>query len=128
LSTGQGPIRFPSLCGEKMMRARFSDRTGTFKGGFKMKLQFVALLTTSFLAFPALAQTSAPAPKAKAPPAQQPQQQPPALPVQSVLTPALAPQPTYDEGTAQRIAAAMLSYSAIVRRGSRPTLPANAHR
>ena len=47
-------------------------------------------------------------------------------PVQTVLTPAKAPEPTYDEGTALRIAAAMLSYSALEVRGGWPTLPANA--
>jgi L,D-transpeptidase YcbB len=88
------------------------------------------LLATSVMTAPAWAQTAAPAPKAKAPAAaQQPQQpsqnQQPAGPVQSVLTPAQAPDPTYDEGTAQRINAAMLSYSAIEVRGGWPTLPAN---
>src|SRR5262249_25027016 len=42
-------------------------------------------------------------------------------------TPAQALEPTYDEGTAQRISAAMLSYSAIEVRGGWPTLPANAN-
>jgi len=98
-----------------------------------MRLQLwpVALLAASFFAVPASAQTGAPAPKAKALTAQQPQQQPqqqqPAFPVQSVLTPAQAPDPTYDEGTAQRIADAMLSYSAIEVRGGWPTLPSNAN-
>jgi murein L,D-transpeptidase YcbB/YkuD len=39
---------------------------------------------------------------------------------------ARAPAPTFDEGTAQRIASAMLSYSAIEVRGGWPTLPASA--
>jgi murein L,D-transpeptidase YcbB/YkuD len=39
---------------------------------------------------------------------------------------AAAPEPAFDEGTSMRIAAAMLSYSAIEVRGGWPTLPANA--
>ena len=37
-----------------------------------------------------------------------------------------APEPTYDEGTALRIAAAMLSYSTLEVRGGWPTLPPSA--
>ena len=37
-----------------------------------------------------------------------------------------SPNPTFDEGTAQRISAAMLSYSALEVQGGWPTLPANA--
>jgi murein L,D-transpeptidase YcbB/YkuD len=44
----------------------------------------------------------------------------PALPLVSK-----APEPTYDEGTAQRIANAMLSYSALEVRGGWPTMPAS---
>ena len=36
-----------------------------------------------------------------------------------------SPHPTFDEGTAQRISAAMLSYSALEVRGGWPTLPAS---
>src|SRR5215471_10837715 len=78
------------------------------------------VLMATALAAPALAQTSAPAPKAKAAAAQ------PAGPSQTVPSVAQAPDPVFDEGTAQRIAAAMLSYSAIEVRGGWPTLPANA--
>ena len=96
------------------------------RGVLNMRLLPIALLATSFLAAPAFGQIGVPAPKAKAPAAQQPQQQP-AIPAQIILTPAQAPEPTYDEGTAQRITAAMLSYSAIEVRGGWPTLPANAN-
>ncbi len=86
------------------------------------------LVAVMLMAAPALAQTQ---PKA------QPQAQPkapttaeapaiPAAPVQSVPSPAKAPEPTVDEGTAQRIAAALLSYSAIEVRGGWPTMPASA--
>ncbi len=37
-----------------------------------------------------------------------------------------SPNPTFDEGTAERISAAMLSYSALEVQGGWPTLPANA--
>src|SRR5262249_13034885 len=50
----------------------------------------------------------------------------PAAPVQSVPSPAKAPEPAVDEGTARRMAAALLSYSAIEVRGGWPTLPASA--
>ena len=39
---------------------------------------------------------------------------------------ALSHEPTYDEGTAQRIKEAALSYSAIAVRGGWPMLPADA--
>src|SRR5690606_19390772 len=78
---------------------------------------FLALCTAA----PALAQTSVPLPR-PAPPAKV--QAPPPFQA-SFMT---APEPTYDEGTARRIAAAMLSYSAIEVRGGWPTLPASAAR
>src|SRR5262245_58185031 len=73
----------------------------------------------------------------KIPPKAQPQAQPkapttaqapaePAAPVQSVPSPAKAPEPAVDEGTAQRMAAALLSYSAIEVRGGWPPIPASA--
>src|SRR5215470_2521202 len=78
------------------------------------------LVAAIFLAAPVFAQTKAPAPKAPA--VQVPI---PAAPVQSVPSPAKAPDPTFDEGTAQRIAAALLSYSALEVRGGWPTVPAS---
>jgi murein L,D-transpeptidase YcbB/YkuD len=82
-----------------------------------MALQLIpaTALATALFAAPALAQ--APLPKAKAPSS---------APAQTVPTAAMAPEPTFDEGTAHRIAAAMLSYSALEVRGGWPTLPANA--
>lgn len=96
------------------------NQGGILKMNVTMQLLPVALLATAVLAAPALAQSGA-APKAKAPAAQQA-----AGPVQTVLSPAQAPEPTYDEGTALRMAATMLSYSAIEVRGGWPALPANA--
>ena len=86
----------------------------------RLTILSTAVLLSGALAAPALAQTSAPAPKSKAAAAQ------PAGPSQTVPSVAQAPDPVFDEGTAQRIAAAMLSYSAIEVRGGWPTLPANA--
>ena len=72
------------------------------------------LLGTTLLPAPAAAQTQ---PKAKAAASG---------PAQTVASPAKVPEPTFDEGTALRIAAAMLSYSALEVRGGWPTLPASA--
>ncbi len=44
----------------------------------------------------------------------------------TVPTASLAPEPTFDEGTAMRIATTMLSYSALEVRGGWPTMPASA--
>jgi murein L,D-transpeptidase YcbB/YkuD len=79
-----------------------------------VRLLPAALLAATLLTAPAVAQTAQPSAKAVQ------------GPVQTVLSPAKAPEPTFDEGTALRIAAAMLSYSALEVRGGWPTLPANA--
>jgi len=93
-----------------------------------IRLVPATLVAAALWAAPALAQTSAP--KAKAPPAPGQTVSPSAPatqgPAQTVIPAAKAPEPTFDEGTAQRIAAAMLSYSALEVRGGWPTLPANA--
>jgi murein L,D-transpeptidase YcbB/YkuD len=68
------------------------------------------LAATALLAAPAWAQTSAPTAQAQ----------------QQVPSAASAPIPTLDEGTAMRMAATLLSYSAIEVRGGWPTIPANA--
>jgi L,D-transpeptidase YcbB len=91
-----------------------------------------ALVAAMLMAAPVLAQT-----QPKLPPKAQPQAQPKApgtvqapaasgAPVQSVPSPAKAPEPAVDEGTAQRMAAALLSYSAIEVRGGWPAVPASA--
>ena len=64
------------------------------------------------LAGPALAQTPAPAPAKK-----------PAAPARALVS--TSPNPTLDEGTIQRISAALLSYSALEVQGGWPTLPAS---
>jgi murein L,D-transpeptidase YcbB/YkuD len=73
-------------------------------------------LILAALVVPAFAQSPAPAAKAKAQAAGAPAR---ALVSNSSI-------PTFDEGTVQQIAAAMLSYSAIEVRGGWPILPANA--
>ncbi|MEA3057900.1 MAG: L,D-transpeptidase YcbB [Sphingomonadales bacterium] len=77
------------------------------------------------LASPALAQGGAASPKAKAAaqPAATPVASEPAPAMPLVQPPSRAPEPVFDEGTAQRISAAMLSYSAIEVRGGWLTLP-----
>ena len=97
-----------------------SRHVGRPAAAVRLTILSTAVLMAGALATPALAQTSAPAPKPKAATAQ------PAGPSQTVPSVAQAPDPVFDEGTAQRIAAAMLSYSAIEVRGGWPTLPANA--
>ena len=70
-----------------------------------------ALLSATIIAAPALAQAPA---KAKAA----------AAPARAMVS--ASPHPTFDEGTVQRIAAAMLSYTVLEVQGGWPPLPANA--
>ena len=69
-----------------------------------------ALLLTTIIAGPALAQAPAQVKAAAA----------------ARVMVSAAPHPTFDEGTVQRIAAAMLSYTVLEVQGGWPTLPANA--
>jgi L,D-transpeptidase YcbB len=50
----------------------------------------------------------------------------PGQPVAASSRVSQSPQPTFDEGTIQRIAAAMLSYSGLEVQGGWPTLPASS--
>jgi murein L,D-transpeptidase YcbB/YkuD len=86
---------------------------------------FVAVV---LMAAPALAQGQSKAQPQARPKAPTTAETPvvPAAPVQSVPSPAKAPEPAVDEGTAQRMAAALLSYSAIEVRGGWPAVPASA--
>jgi murein L,D-transpeptidase YcbB/YkuD len=89
----------------------------------------LALMLASGLTASAFAQAVAPTPKpAPAPKSQptlsQPMPSEPGLPVLAHVS--ASPLPTLDEGTAQRMAAAMLTYSALEVRGGWPTLPATA--
>jgi murein L,D-transpeptidase YcbB/YkuD len=86
------------------------------------------LVAVMLMAAPALAQTQPKAQPQARPKAPTTAEAPaiPAAPVQSVPSPAKVPEPAVDEGTAQRMAAALLSYSAIEVRGGWPAVPASA--
>jgi L,D-transpeptidase YcbB len=79
----------------------------------------IAVLTALFFAGTA-AQAGVPLPKPKGKPAASKISKAPKSPRIS-----RSPEPTFDEGTAQRIAAAMLSYSALEVRGGWPSVPAS---
>jgi murein L,D-transpeptidase YcbB/YkuD len=82
------------------------------------------LLAAVIFAAPAFAQAVAPTPaKPKAPAAAAAPGKP--SPSHRALV-STSPQPTLDEGTVQRISAAMLSYSALEVQGGWPTLPPTA--
>jgi L,D-transpeptidase YcbB len=72
------------------------------------------------LPVPVLAQGVAPAAPKTKPPA------PAAKPAAPRLLVSQSPNPTFDEGTVQRISAAMLSYTVLEVQGGWPTLPASA--
>jgi L,D-transpeptidase YcbB len=98
--------------------------------GVSMLVRLVpsTLVAVVLMAAPALAQTQPKAQPQARPKAPTTAEAPavPGAPVQSVPSPAKAPEPAVDEGTAQRMAAALLSYSAIEVRGGWPTVPASA--
>jgi murein L,D-transpeptidase YcbB/YkuD len=80
----------------------------------------------SALAGSAFAQAVAPAPAPTAAPKPKPQPAPAEAAAPALAHVSSSPIPTLDEGTAQRMAAAMLTYSALEVRGGWPTLPATA--
>src|SRR5437016_5756705 len=82
-----------------------------------MHKSIVIAAMTLFIATPTLAQLG-PTPALKPTPTRAPAQAPTAQPRVSQ-----SPYPTVDEGTIQRIAAAMLSYSALEVQGGWPMLP-----
>jgi murein L,D-transpeptidase YcbB/YkuD len=90
-------------------------------------LRFVPLsvLAVALMAWPADAQTGAPAPKAKAKVEAKTDAKPKKGRPGGIARITTSPLPTFDDGTAQRISAAMLSYSTIEVRGGWPTLPAS---
>jgi L,D-transpeptidase YcbB len=98
--------------------------------GASMLIRIVpsTLVAVVLMAAPALAQTQPKAQPQARPKAPTTAEAPAAsgAPVQSVPSPAKAPEPAVDEGTAQRMAAALLSYSAIEVRGGWPTVPVSA--
>lgn len=80
----------------------------------------LALLFATFLAGTAFAQTSPP------PAAPKPRPQALVKPAVTKVTVSSSPNPTFDEDTAQRISAALFSYSALEVRGGWPELPATS--
>src|ERR1700742_792236 len=102
----------------------------------RMKTSTMVAVAALIAVAPVLAQTTphgaVPAPAPAKPAASNPAH--PAAPKAAASTPesrsaealALSHEPTYDEGTAQRIKEAALSYSDIAVRGGWPTIPADA--
>src|SRR5689334_3988720 len=102
------------------------------------KIKIIAVATL-LAAAPAFGESVSPTSPAPAKPATMPAARGPARPTASkpavpASTPesrsaaalALSHEPTYDEGTAQRIKEAALSYSDLAVRGGWPTIPADA--
>ncbi|HZO46727.1 MAG TPA: L,D-transpeptidase family protein [Xanthobacteraceae bacterium] len=93
-----------------------------------MRCVTLAVLTAGLMAAPALAQTGNPPPaKSKAKAQAKTEKSDTKAPKKSLAAaPRISnsPHPTFDEGTARRISAAMLSYSTLEVRGGWPTLPA----
>ena len=96
-----------------------------------MKKTAIAAIATLIAASPVFAQTAPPAAAPAKPAASTPAK---AAPKAASSTPesrsaealALSHEPTFDEGTAQRIKEAALSYSDIAVRGGWPTVPTDA--
>jgi murein L,D-transpeptidase YcbB/YkuD len=109
-------VAFPKLSDKSL-----NTHTSWRKPGARIAL---ALLLASGLAGTAFAQAVAPAPKPAPAPKAQPVPSEPGLPTLAHVS--SSPLPTLDEGTAQRMAAAMLTYSALEVRGGWPLLPATA--
>jgi murein L,D-transpeptidase YcbB/YkuD len=86
-----------------------------------MRSAALALLAATLMAGPALAQTGAPKAKAKNQTTAKSTKK--SLPAATRISD--SPHPTYDNDTARRIAAAMLSYSTLEVRGGWPILPAD---
>ena len=93
----------------------------------KLRSVTLAVLATGLIAGPALAQTGSPAPKAKAKTEAKAQSERSGEEVAARRTRiSNSPHPTYDDETARRISAAMLSYSTLEVRGGWPALPAES--
>jgi murein L,D-transpeptidase YcbB/YkuD len=104
-------------------------RSCDFKGA-SMLVRVVpsTLVAAMLMVAPVWAQTQPKAPPKAQPKAPTTAEAPatPGAPVLSVPSPTKAPEPAVDEGTARRMAAALLSYSAIEVRGGWPAVPASA--
>jgi murein L,D-transpeptidase YcbB/YkuD len=119
------------------LRRRNSTAPALLKDINMQRITIVAV-AAMLLTAPALAQSAGPsvtpAPAKPAAAAAAPTHVSPPKPVAAASTPeqrsaaalALSGEPTYDEGTAQRLKDAALSYSDIAVRGGWPTIPADA--
>ncbi len=116
-----------------MNRPFISSAVAAISGTFNMRSTTILAIATMLAAGPALAESTdtvgASAPKAAAAtPSAHPVKQAPASTPESRSAAALAltHEPTFDEGTAERIKEAALSYGDIAVRGGWPTIPADA--
>jgi murein L,D-transpeptidase YcbB/YkuD len=101
------------------LRGIWTVRQGGHALPAAIRLAPVALLAATFFAGTAYAQTTSVAtPK--------PRPQAAAKPTVNKVAVSTSPDPTFDEDTAQRISATLLSYSTLEVRGGWPTLPATA--
>jgi L,D-transpeptidase YcbB len=101
---------FSRVAKAKSLRAKLTTRSA-----------LLAVLAAGLMAGPALAQSGSPSPKAKAKAPAATKTAKKSLPAATRIS--KSPHPTYDNETARRISAAMLSYSTIEVRGGWPTLP-----
>ena len=90
-----------------------------------MRSVTLAVLATGLMAGPALAQTGSPPSKAKAKAQTEAKAPKKSLAGAGTTRISNSPHPTYDNETARRISAAMLSYSTLEVRGGWPALPAD---
>ena len=86
-----------------------------------MRSAVLAFLAAGLMAGPALAQTGSPSPKPKSKAQTEAKAPKKSLPAATRIS--NSPYPSYDNDTARRISAAMLSYSTLEVRGGWPTLP-----
>jgi murein L,D-transpeptidase YcbB/YkuD len=103
-----------------------SPRRPICRAAFRAPAHLAALVVALSCAGSALAQTGAPPAAKKAPVAAPATKKAPVAARAAVVrvpTASTAPEPTFDEGTAMRIATTLLSYSALEVRGGWPTMP-----
>jgi len=106
-----------------LLRVVDPSRANTLRAKLSVRSVTLAVLAAGLMAGPALAQTNTP-PKAKAKAQAQTETKAPKKSLQAASRISNSPHPSYDNETARRISAAMLSYSTLEVRGGWPTLPA----
>lgn len=128
-----GPAAFPDAWFGDPGFAVVGENTGMldfqaiFSGLFKNSLRLapLAVLAAAVAVGPAFAQSGGAPPKAKPKAKTEASAKPAKKSLQGATRISKSAEPTYDEGTARRISAAMLSYSTLEVRGGWPTLPAS---